>query len=70
MKTRQTALQTENAELLARVMQQRKDISAMVQGLENVVADLDASVGALAEEDIDAMREEARDVDERMETGA
>lgn len=63
-------MQTENAELLARVMQQRKDIAAVVQGLENVVADLDASVGALQDEDIDVLREEARDADEAVEAVA
>lgn len=70
MKVRQSAMQTENAELLARVMQQRKDIAAVVQGLENVVADLDASVGALQDEDIDVLREEARDADEAVEAVA
>ncbi|KAK5126624.1 hypothetical protein LTR85_009558 [Meristemomyces frigidus] len=68
MKARQSALQAENADILARVLQQRKEISALVQGLENVVADLDASVAALHPEDlVDVLREEARDVDERME---
>lgn len=58
--------QAENSELLDRVLQQRTEIATLVQGLENVVADLDASVAALKPEELDALREESRDVDEEM----
>lgn len=58
--------QAENSELLDRVLQQRTEIATLVQGLENVVADLDASVAALKPEELDALREEGRDVDEEM----
>ncbi|KAK4545446.1 hypothetical protein LTR36_002796 [Oleoguttula mirabilis] len=61
-KTRQTAVQADNAELLTRVLQQRREIAAMVQGLENVVADLDGSVAALGV-DAEGLREEARGVE-------
>jgi len=66
MKQKQDTVQAENVELLDRVMQQRRDISALVQGLENVVADLDASVAALKPEEMEGLREEVRDVDEEM----
>ncbi|KAI7286854.1 hypothetical protein KC345_g961 [Hortaea werneckii] len=62
----QEVTQAENSELLARVLQQRSEIATLVQGLENVVADLDASVAALKPEELDALREEGRDVEEEM----
>ena len=62
----QEVTQAENSELLDRVLQQRSEIATLVQGLENVVADLDASVAALKPEELDALREEGRDVDEEM----
>lgn len=66
LKEQQDAMQTENVELLDRVMQQRKEIAALVEGLENKVADLDASVAALDQEELEALREEGRDADEDM----
>ncbi|RMY42858.1 hypothetical protein D0864_15993 [Hortaea werneckii] len=62
----QEVTQAENSELLDRVLQQRSEIATLVQGLENVVADLDASVATLKPEELDALREEGRDVDEEM----
>jgi len=59
-------VQAENIELLERVMKQRKQVQSLVQGLENVVADLDASVAALSPEEVDALREEFREVDHEM----
>ena len=53
-------LQTENAAILARVVQQRRDIAAMMQGLEKAVGDLEGSVVALggAELEDEALRGE------------
>lgn len=52
-------------------MEQRKDIASLMQGLENVVADLDASIAALTQQpaEMDALQEQCREVDEglRME---
>nr|POE77708.1 polyamine-modulated factor 1 [Quercus suber] len=64
----QSDVENENVELFARVMQQRKDISSLMQGLENVVADLNASVAALTEQpaDMEALREECRDADDEL----
>ena len=66
MKTQQDAVQAENSALLARVQQQRKDIAALVAGLENAVADLDGAVAALQPDVIEGLREEVRQVDEEM----
>lgn len=44
---RQEALQSDNVEMLERVMKQRREIGSLVQGLENVITDLDSSVGSL-----------------------
>jgi len=70
LKRRQEALQAENAGVLQRVMQQRKEIETLVKGLENAVSDLDESVAALKPEDIEALRTAARDVDEEMRNAA
>lgn len=51
-------------------MQQRKEIEGLVKGLESVVSDLDQSVAALKPEEIEALRTEARNVDEEMRMAA
>ncbi|CAK4031594.1 Hypothetical predicted protein [Lecanosticta acicola] len=66
MKERQELLATENQEIMGRVMQQRKDIKSLIDGLENVVKDLNGSVEALQPEDMQALREKNREVDESM----
>ena len=63
---RQEILANDNVELLSRVMEQRRQINEMVSGLENVVADLDATVAALQDGELDDVREEVRAVDEDM----
>ncbi|OQO08682.1 hypothetical protein B0A48_06552 [Cryoendolithus antarcticus] len=68
LKQRQVALQGENAKVLQRVLQQRREIEALVQGLENVVQDINGSVTVLKPEEIDSIRHEARTVDEEMRT--
>ena len=47
-------------------MEQRKQIDSMVKGLENVVADLDASVTTLQSGELDDVKKEVRGVDEDM----
>ena len=66
LQLRQEALQAENAEILQRVLQQRKEIEGIMKGLENVVADLDQSAAALKAEDIEELVNEAREVDQDM----
>lgn len=68
LQTRQEDLQAENAEILQRVLQQRKEIEDLMKGLENVVVDLDQSAAALKPEDIEELVNEAREVDEDMRT--
>ncbi len=66
LKERQDAVQEENVEILSRVVQQRKDISSLVSGLEGVFADLEASVATLQRDDGDAeaLRAEVRVADD------
>ncbi|EME48578.1 hypothetical protein DOTSEDRAFT_120425 [Dothistroma septosporum NZE10] len=66
MKARQEVLAEENHELAARVLQQRRDIQALMEGLEGVVRDLNGSVEALSKEDVEGLREKNREVDEVM----
>jgi kinetochore protein NNF1 len=63
-------LQAENAEILQRVLQQRKEIESIMKGLENVVVDLDQSAAALKPEDIDELMDEAREMDENLRVQA
>lgn len=66
LQQRQEDLQAENAEILQRVLQQRKEIEGIVKGLENVVVDLDQSAATLKPEDIEELVNEAREVDDDM----
>lgn len=66
LQLRQDVLQAENAEILQRVLQQRKEIEGIMKGLENVVADLDQSADALKDEEIDELVSEVREVDQDM----
>lgn len=66
LQQRQEDLQAENAEILQRVLQQRKEIEGIVKGLENVVIDLDQSAATLKPEDIEELVSEAREVDDDM----
>ena len=70
LQLRQEALQAENAEILQRVLQQRKEIESIMKGLENVVVDLDQSAAALKPEDIEELVDEAREVDEDLRVQA
>jgi kinetochore protein NNF1 len=70
LQQRQEALQAENAEILQRVLQQRKEIESIMKGLENVVVDLDQSAAALKPEDIEELVDEAREVDEDLRVQA
>lgn len=66
IKKRQEHLAEENQELIARVMQQRRDIQKLMAGLESVVEDLNGSVKALVPEEMEGLREGNREVDEVM----
>jgi septal ring factor EnvC (AmiA/AmiB activator) len=68
MRENQDALQAENAEILDRVLSQRRQIASLMQGLETVVAGLDESVAALqsSDVDLDMLREEVRSTEEEL----
>lgn len=66
MKERHDMLATENQEIMNRIMQQRNDIKSLIDGLDNVVKDLNGSVEALQPQEIEALRDENREVDEAM----
>lgn len=49
LSTRQEALQSDNVERLERVKKQRKEIESLLKGLDNVMTDLESSVGSLTQ---------------------
>ena len=66
MRERQEGLGRENEEIMERVAEQRRDIRRLIGGLESVVGDLNGSVRALQPEQMEGLREEAREVDGAM----
>ena len=66
MRERQEGLGRENEEIMERVAEQRRDIQRLIGGLESVVGDLNGSVRALQPEQMEGLREEAREVDGAM----
>ena len=52
LRSRQEVLQSDNVEMLERVMKQRKEIEALVKGLEDSFTDVEASVGNLRAEEV------------------
>ncbi|KAM3415607.1 Kinetochore-associated protein NNF1 [Cercospora zeina] len=63
MRERQEMLGRENQEIMDRVQQQRQDIKRLLDGLENVVNDLNGSVAALQPEEMEGLRKETREAD-------
>ncbi|KXS96201.1 hypothetical protein AC578_2818 [Pseudocercospora eumusae] len=66
MNARQEMLSRENEEVMERIRQQRHDIQRLLDGLENVVRDLNGSVEAMKPEETEKLREEMREADEGM----
>lgn len=64
MRSRQEELARENEEVIARVVQQRKDIKALIDGLEGVVRDLNGSVEALQPDEMEGLKEGNREADD------
>lgn len=60
--------QTANTELLTIVSAQRAEITALVRGLESVVSDLEASAQLMAQDDVQDLSTEIRDVEMGMRT--
>ena len=68
MNTKLSETQTANTELLATVTAQRAEIEALVRGLEGVVSDLEASAQLMAQDDVQDLSTEIRDVEMGMRT--
>ncbi|GAB7357740.1 hypothetical protein MBLNU459_g0395t1, partial [Dothideomycetes sp. NU459] len=69
LEARLATAQSENADLLQTVLQQRRDVEALLSGLDTIVADIDASNAALPYDDMMALTEEAVNLDADIQTG-
>lgn len=68
MNTTLSETQAANTELLATVTAQRAEIEALVRGLESVVTDLEASAQLMAQDDVQDLSTEIRDIEMGMRT--
>lgn len=68
MNARLIETQQANVELLSTVAAQRAEIEALVRGLENVIHDLDASAQTMAQDDVQDLSKETRDLEMAMRT--
>lgn len=68
MNTKLFETQDANTELLATVTAQRAEIEALVRGLESVVSDLEASAQMMAQDDVQDLSTEIRNVEMDMRT--
>lgn len=61
------AAQSQNAELVEKIQQQRKEIESLLSGLEAVVADLEGAAGAATQfSKENSLRQEAIQMDEEV----
>jgi kinetochore protein NNF1 len=60
--------QQSNTELLTTVTAQRAEIEALVRGLENVIQDLEVSAQIMAQDDVQGLGAEIRDLEMDMKT--
>lgn len=60
--------QQSNTELLSTVAAQRAEIEALVRGLENIIQDLDASAQTMAQDDVQDLSKETRDLEKALRT--
>ncbi|KAH7079073.1 Nnf1-domain-containing protein [Paraphoma chrysanthemicola] len=68
MNTKLAETQQSNNDLLATVTAQRAEIEAMVRGLEGVIHDLEVSAQMMAEDDVQDLSKEIRDLENEMKT--
>ena len=66
MNTKLVDTQQSNTELLSTVTSQRAEIEAMIRGLENVIHDLEVSAQAMAQDDVQGLSKEIRDLETEM----
>lgn len=58
--------QQANTELLSTVTAQRAEIEALVQGLENVIQDLESSAQIMGQEEVQGLSSEIRELEREM----
>jgi kinetochore protein NNF1 len=68
MNTKLAETQAANTELLTTITAQRAEIEALVRGLESVVNDLEVSAQMMAQDDVQNLSTEIRDVEMGMRT--
>ena len=68
MNTRLVETQQSNAELLSTVTAQRVEIEALVRGLGNVIQDLEVSAQKMAQDDVQELSKEIKDLETEMRT--
>lgn len=68
MNTKLVDTQQSNTELLSTVTSQRAEIEAMIRGLENVIHDLEVSAQAMAQDDVQGLSKEIKDLEIQMRT--
>lgn len=60
------ATQKANTELLSTITAQRAEVEALVQGLENVIRDLEASAQLMGQDEIQDLAKETRELEMEM----
>jgi kinetochore protein NNF1 len=68
MTTQLSETQLANTQLLSAVTAQRAEIEALVRGLENVIQDLEVSAQIMAQDDVQALGKEIKDLETDMKT--
>jgi kinetochore protein NNF1 len=68
MNTKLAETQQSNTELLSTVTAQRAEIEALVRGLENVIQDLEVSAQMMAQDDVQGLSKEIKDLEVEMKT--
>lgn len=57
-----------NTQLLTTVTAQRAEIEALVRGLENVIQDLEVSAQIMAQDDVQGLSKEIKELETEMKT--
>jgi kinetochore protein NNF1 len=68
MDTKLSQTQASNTELLSTVTAQRTEIEALVRGLENVIQDLEVSAQVMAQDDVQGLSKEIKELETEMKT--
>lgn len=68
MNTKLSATQQSNTELLSAVTAQRAEIESLVRGLENVIQDLEVSAQMMAQDEVQVLSKDIRDLEAEMKT--